>query len=102
MNVATPVMQPDQSSNSGFLRYRVLLGALLVQLILGTVYGYSIFWEPLSADIFPPVVTQIQADEIVAAGDSVADYTFVGLARTPSARGYPREDRAASSSTKQT
>ena len=28
-------------------RSQVLAGAILVQLILGTVYGYSIFWEPL-------------------------------------------------------
>ncbi len=27
-------------------RFQVLIGAILVQLILGTVYGYSIFWEP--------------------------------------------------------
>jgi OFA family oxalate/formate antiporter-like MFS transporter len=32
-------------------RYRVLIGALLVQLILGTVYGYSIFWQPLESEL---------------------------------------------------
>jgi OFA family oxalate/formate antiporter-like MFS transporter len=32
-------------------RYLVLLGAIVVQLILGTVYGYSIFWQPLEAEV---------------------------------------------------
>ncbi len=32
-------------------RYRVLLGALIIQLILGTVYGYSIFWQPLQSEL---------------------------------------------------
>ncbi len=41
-------------------RFQVLIGAILVQLILGTVYGYSIFWEPLTANIFPPIVTEAQ------------------------------------------
>ncbi len=40
------------------IRFQVLIGAILVQLILGTVYGYSIFWQPLNAEVFPEVVTQ--------------------------------------------
>ncbi len=32
-------------------RFQVLAGAILVQLILGTVYGYSIFWQPLQSDL---------------------------------------------------
>lgn len=32
-------------------RYLVLLGAIVVQLILGTVYGYSIFWQPLETEV---------------------------------------------------
>lgn len=32
-------------------RWRVLSGALIVQLVLGTVYGYSIFWQPLQAEV---------------------------------------------------
>lgn len=52
-------------------RFQVLAGAILVQLILGTVYGYSIFWEPLTANIFPPIITEAQqvslgAENIVA------------------------------------
>ncbi len=41
-------------------RFQVLIGAILVQLILGTVYGYSIFWEPLTSNIFPPIITVAQ------------------------------------------
>ena len=37
-----------------------MAGAILVQLILGTVYGYSIFWEPLTANVFPDVITEAQ------------------------------------------
>ena len=40
------------------IRARVLVGAILIQLVLGTVYGYSIFWRPLDAQVFPPVVTE--------------------------------------------
>lgn len=31
-------------------RWHVLLGAIIIQLILGTVYGYSIFWQPLERE----------------------------------------------------
>jgi MFS transporter, OFA family, oxalate/formate antiporter len=41
-------------------RWSVLIGAVAVQLILGTVYGYSIFWTPLQSKVFPPVVTRVQ------------------------------------------
>ncbi len=41
-------------------RFQVLIGAILVQLILGTVYGYSIFWEPLTSNIFPIVITEAE------------------------------------------
>lgn len=42
-------------------RWQVLGGALIIQLILGTVYGYSIFWQPLEASWFPPVLTEEEA-----------------------------------------
>ncbi|MHC5110454.1 MAG: OFA family MFS transporter [Planctomycetota bacterium] len=58
-------------------RWLVLAGAVLVQLILGTVYGYSIFWEPLQADVFPVVMTQAQHDSAVAAGQDVAGAVIV-------------------------
>ena len=42
-------------------KYLVLVGAVIVQLLLGTIYGYSIFWEPLSSEVFPEIVTEVQA-----------------------------------------
>lgn len=44
------------AGSPGSARYLVLIGAIVVQLILGTVYGYSIFWQPLHAEVFPEVV----------------------------------------------
>ncbi len=46
----------------GATRWFVLIGAVAVQLILGTVYGYSIFWTPLQEKVFPPVLTRAQYD----------------------------------------
>ncbi|MCC6729279.1 MAG: OFA family MFS transporter [Chthonomonadales bacterium] len=48
-------------------RWRVLLGAVIVQLILGTVYGYSIFWTPLEDHVFPRVIIQGAASSATAA-----------------------------------
>ncbi len=60
-------------------KYLVLIGAIVVQLILGTVYGYSIFWSPLNDTIFPPAITQVRADEMAAANEAfdAAAYTVV-------------------------
>jgi len=58
-------------------RWQVLVGAILVQLVLGTVYGYSIFWEPLQAEVFPKVMTQVQYDSAAAAGQDLAGATVV-------------------------
>ena len=41
----------SDTSASSLSRFKVLAGAILVQLILGTVYGYSIFWQPLESDL---------------------------------------------------
>ncbi len=46
---------------SPWTRYTVLIGALTVQLILGTLYGYSIFWRPLEQEIFPDIKTVAEA-----------------------------------------
>lgn len=54
-----PETSPAQPA--GHTRYLVLLGAIIIQLILGTVYGYSIFWTPLNAEVFPPVITEVDA-----------------------------------------
>lgn len=58
-------------------RWKVVLGAILVQLILGTVYGYSIFWRPLSAEVFPPVITEIAALAKLELGESVEGIRIV-------------------------
>jgi len=59
------------------IRYQVLIGAILVQLILGTVYGYSIFWQPLNAEVFPPVMTVAEQTAQVAEGIDVVGVTVV-------------------------
>ncbi len=58
-------------------RTTVLIGAIIVQLILGTVYGYSIFWEPLQAAVFPEVITSAAAAELTAAGTDITEYAVV-------------------------
>jgi OFA family oxalate/formate antiporter-like MFS transporter len=50
MSPTSPVPSAVQAAR-GAQRYAVLLGAVIVQLILGTVYGYSIFWQPLEAEL---------------------------------------------------
>lgn len=61
-------------------RFQVLAGALLVQLILGTVYGYSVFWQPLERAWFPPVVVRSEATGTVAAREDVAPVDIVASA----------------------
>ncbi|MBL1218658.1 MAG: MFS transporter [Planctomycetes bacterium] len=78
MTAAT--LSPDsQTSNS--TRYVVLLGAIIVQLILGTVYGYSIFWQPLNSTVFPTVMTTTEHTEALTANpelDKQKDIIVVG------------------------
>ena len=50
----------------------MLVGALLIQLNLGTIYGYSIFWEPLEQVLWPPVTT-VQS----SAADQAPDVVMV-------------------------
>ncbi|MBK9118239.1 MAG: OFA family MFS transporter [Phycisphaerales bacterium] len=47
-------------------RWFVLIGALMIQLILGTLYGYSIFWEPLQPIVFPPDAAWAGSEATVA------------------------------------
>ena len=54
------ITSAETSAPDRLTKYKVLAGAIIVQLVLGTVYGYSIFWEPLTANIFPPVITEQQ------------------------------------------
>lgn len=64
-------------SRTSFTKWGVVAGAIIVQMILGTVYGYSIFWQPLAAEVFPAVITEAQAAAMVAAGESTAGYRVV-------------------------
>ncbi len=68
-------MTTETSSNA--VRWRVLAGGILIQMLLGTIYGYSIFWTPLTSEVFPEVITQAEASRITAAGESVEDYRVV-------------------------
>ena len=73
-----PMNKAGSGESAGrFARYWVLLGAVIVQLILGTVYGYSIFWEPLTARVFPPVITEARATEMRTAGEAVESMLVV-------------------------
>lgn len=68
---------PLSRESTAWARWQVLAGAIVIQLILGTVYGYSIFWQPLDAKVFPPVITQGDADAMTAAGEDTAGATIV-------------------------
>ena len=65
------------SSNSTTARFGVLAGAIIVQLILGTVYGYSIFWQPLTAEVFPEVITEAEQTARLASGIEVSGVEVV-------------------------
>lgn len=75
--VNTPGDRTHPASALVPIRYQVLIGAILVQLILGTLYGYSIFWQPLNAEVFPPVVTQAEHAAMVTAGTVAGEVTLV-------------------------
>ncbi|MEZ6317687.1 MAG: hypothetical protein R3B49_02880 [Phycisphaerales bacterium] len=71
----------------------MLVGAIIVQLILGTVYGYSIFWQPLTAEVFPEVITEVERDARVSAGQDVSAVEVVAddaakAARRATQQGY--------------
>lgn len=76
MTADKPSVSPPSSALIP-IRYQVLIGAILVQLILGTVYGYSIFWQPLTAEVFPQVVTQVEQAAMVAENVDVTGLTVV-------------------------
>lgn len=67
-------------TESSTARWQVLVGAILIQLVLGTVYGYSIFWQPLQAEIFPPVMTMADHQAALAEGVDVTGVIVVPTA----------------------
>lgn len=64
----------QKPTTSTLTRWRVLAGALLIQVLLGTVYGYSIFWIPLSSEVFPDVITEARAETMVAEGAATEEF----------------------------
>ncbi|MEZ6190173.1 MAG: OFA family MFS transporter [Phycisphaerales bacterium] len=75
--VNTPVDRAQSASILIPIRYQVLIGAIIVQLILGTLYGYSLFWQPLNTEVFPPIITQAQLATMTADGIDTAGMTVV-------------------------
>jgi len=67
-------------------RWQVLVGAVLVQLILGTVYGYSIFWQPLEAALWPPVVTSAEVAAAQAEGRGIPTGAIIATGAAEAAR----------------
>ncbi len=68
-------------------RWKVLFGAILVQLILGTVYGYSIFWQPLEAAVYPTkILTAAQAAQLSAGRSELATVIIVADEAAATAR----------------
>ncbi len=63
--------------NKDWTRWRVVIGAVLVMLILGTVYGYSIFWQPLSSEVFPEIVTEAEYAALSDTEESRRGYRVV-------------------------
>lgn len=60
------------SQPSSLARWKVLIGAIVVQLILGTVYGYSIFWQPLEERLYPQdFISQSEQAKLLEAGKPV-------------------------------
>ncbi|MEK6799709.1 MAG: OFA family MFS transporter [Planctomycetota bacterium] len=54
------------------MKWKVLVGAVMVQMILGTVYGYSVFWQPLEATVWPAVVAAAPAGVPAAVASETA------------------------------
>jgi OFA family oxalate/formate antiporter-like MFS transporter len=69
-------MSNSNGTTTGSTRYLVLLGAIIVQMILGTVYGYSIFWQPLKGEIFPEVKTTAEIESLRDAGEDTSRFVI--------------------------
>lgn len=66
-----------RTASTSMTRWQVLAGALIVQLILGTIYGYSVYWQPLEERWYPPVLTEAEAAAQRAAGVTLDARTAV-------------------------
>ncbi len=62
------------STPSSLARWKALIGAIVVQLILGTVYGYSIFWQPLEQELYPQdFISQSEQAKLIESGQAVPE-----------------------------
>lgn len=90
--VNTPVDRAKSAPILIPIRYQVLIGAIIVQLILGTLYGYSIFWQPLNTEVFPRIITQVQQATMLAEGVDTAGMTVVADAEALAAQRVTQEN----------
>lgn len=90
--VNTPAGRARPASAPVPIRYQVLIGAILVQLILGTLYGYSIFWQPLNAEVFPRIITRAQQVTMLAEGVDTSGMTVVADAQALAAQRVTQEN----------
>ncbi|MBI4719117.1 MAG: OFA family MFS transporter [Planctomycetes bacterium] len=68
LSASAAALSIDRSATG---RWLVPIGAVLVQLILGTVYGYSVFWQPLESELWPGILTTQQAAAVESAGQAL-------------------------------
>lgn len=78
---------------TGSARWQVLVGAVMVQLILGTVYGYSVFWQPLESELWPAIVARNEADAAALEGRAIPSDAVIVADAAEALRA--REDRIA-------
>ncbi len=64
----TTALAMEVPPTSGLTRYRVLIGAIVIQLLLGTIYGYSIFWQPLQSTLFPAILVRTEPQQAAEPG----------------------------------
>ncbi len=84
------------TAKTSYARIQVLVGAVMVQLILGTVYGYSVFWQPLEAELFPTAGMEAVPENAAAhEGATLVEGTGAASAATAS-----RESESRSASLK--
>lgn len=71
MTILTTQVVTASADRDSAARWQVLIGAVIVQLILGTIYGYSVFWQPLEMKLWPAILTQAQAAQVQTAGQAL-------------------------------
>ena len=88
---ASPITVPGVIARTA--RWQVLVGAVMVQLILGTLYGYSVFWQPLESELWPAIVVRDEADAAAVQGRAIPSDAVIVADAAEAVRA--REDRIA-------